>query len=101
MVVVSGETLGLVEPYLLITAFFGSLSFGGSLVELAALDNEDVYLLTYGVDVVLVVGGSRLMLRYVPPEYEGRYVDGEVSEPNRVLDFRSGLVMSSRDEYYR
>lgn len=98
---VSGETLGLVAPYLLITGFFESLSLAGSLVVLAALVSEDVYLLTYGVAVELAAGGSRLMLRYVPPEYEGRYVDGDVSDPNLVLVFRSGLVISSRDEYYK
>lgn len=97
----SGDTLGLLVPYLLITGFFASLSLDESLAGLAALANVEVYLLTYGVGVVLAAGGSRLMLRYVPPEYDGRYVDGEVSEPNRVLDFRSGLVISSRDEYWK
>lgn len=43
-------------------------------VELAPMP----YLLTYGdVDVLVVAGGSRLMLRYVPPEYEGRYDAGD------------------------
>lgn len=72
LVVVSGDTLGLVVAYLLITAFLVSFSFDVSFTVFAALDNEEVYLLTYGVAVVLDAGGSRLMLRYVPPEYDGR-----------------------------
>lgn len=96
---VSGDTLGLVVPYLLITAFLTSLSFCESFAVFAALVNELGYLLTYEVVGMLAAGGSRLILRYVPPLYDGRYVDGEVNEPNRVLDFKSGLVMSSRDEY--
>lgn len=46
------------------------------------------YLLTYGELVLVVVdgaaGASRLMLRYVPPEYDGRYAAGEANEPKRT-----------------
>lgn len=46
---------------------------------------------------------SRLIprLRYVPPEYEGRYDDGDAREPNRGVAFDSDelLKTSSRDEY--
>lgn len=44
---------------------------------------------------------SRLTLRYVPPEYEGRNDDGDEIDPKRGDAFDSDelLITSSRDEY--
>lgn len=41
------------------------------------------------------------ILRYVPPEYDGRYVDGDTSKPNRDVCPASNDVFdpSSLDEY--
>lgn len=62
----------------------------------------------YRLVYVDTIGVSRLMpaLRYVPPEYDGRYDAGEVIEPKRgVIDFTSdtaeaeAVEISSLDEY--
>lgn len=46
---------------------------------------------------------SRLMpiLRYVPPEYDGRKDDGDDNDPKRGAAFESDVLLntSSRDEY--
>lgn len=101
-----------VDEYLL--AYVDSFSFG-SFAPIEAID--DVYVRVYvaGVDVLVVLvdvvvavlldddattGVSRFALRYVPPEYDGLYDEGDVSVPKRgVALAESVLVMSSRDEY--
>lgn len=102
----------LVDEYLLV--YVATLSFG-SFAPTEAID--DVYERVYvaGVDVVVVLvdvvvavlfaddatkGVSRFALRYVPPEYDGLYDEGDVSVPKRgVALAESVVVMSSRDEY--
>lgn len=102
----------LVDEYLLVyVASFWFESFAPT----DAIDDEYVRVYVAGVDVVVVLvevvvdvlqaddattGVSRFALRYVPPEYDGLYDEGDVSVPNRgVALAESVLVMSSRDEY--
>lgn len=100
----------LVDEYLLV--YVASFSIG-SFAPTEAID--DVYARVYvaGVDVVVVLvdvaiavplvddattGVSRFALRYVPPEYDGLYDEGDVSVPKRGVALVES-VMSSRDEY--
>lgn len=100
----------LMVEYLLV--YVSSFSFG-SFAEAMDEVYERVYVA--GVDVVVVLvdvvvavlladdgttGVSRFALRYVPPEYDGLYDEGDVSVPKRgVALAESLLVTSSRDEY--
>lgn len=93
------------ESYLLADAvttvdFFNELDVSLILSSLAA--PSVVYLLVrLGVADDVDVFASRLIaLRYVPPEYDGRYDDGDDIEPKRgdlLSDSENGT--SSRDEY--
>lgn len=77
-------------------AFFAAGDTSRTISLLGNVEYRLVYVVTSGV--------SRLMpaLRYVPPEYEGRYDAGEVIEPKRGIVFVSVVAavdISSRDEY--
>lgn len=57
-----------------------------------------LYLLVY-VDDGVEAGKSRFAARYVPPEYDGRYVVVDVRLPKRGVVLESAVATSSRDEY--
>lgn len=86
-----------VAPYFDPIAFFAA---GDTSRTVSLLGNVE-YRLVYDV----TSGASLLMpaLRYVPPEYDGRYDAGEVIKPKRGIDFASDVgaafEISSLDEY--
>lgn len=86
------DAVGAVDFFKLVASLFLS-SFGAVTVLYL-----EVYVGVAGVDVF----ASRLIaLRYVPPEYDGRYEDGDEIEPKRGVDLLSDneYETSSRDEY--
>lgn len=81
---------------LVVLVAFASFSLVVSLDDGAVV--ADAYLLALYVDTGVA---SRLVLWYVPPEYDGRYVVGDANEPNLGVDFMSvAVVTSSRDVEY-